>query len=80
MLDHSLLMYRMDSLSGPYRRVLSLTLNNPAKRVFISINPDQEAHRKPEIVTIWLLARVNQRRYVCLRNIYGPGGTYTVEI
>ena len=49
-------MYGMDSLSGPYGKVLSLTLNNRAKRVFISINPDQKAHRKPKDVTIWLLA------------------------
>ena len=49
-------MYRMDSLSGPYGRVLSLTLNTRAKRVFISINPDQKAHQKPKDVTMWLLA------------------------
>ena len=49
-------MYRMDSLSGPFERVLSLTLNNRAKRVFISINPDQKAQQKPKDVTIWLLA------------------------
>ena len=55
-LDHFLLMYRMDSLSRPYGGVLSLTLNNRAKRVFIAINPVRKAHRKPKDVTIWLLA------------------------